>query len=66
MLRIVRTAIVTPATAIIALGATTVSAWAGIAVGVPGPLAGVGLPALAVGACGYWIYRRVRDRSGSE
>lgn len=33
-------------------------ALAGAPVGVPGPLAGIGLPALAVGAGAYWIVKR--------
>jgi hypothetical protein len=28
--------------------------------GVPGPLAGAGLPILAVGCCAYWLVRRYR------
>lgn len=53
-----------------ALGATgladVTAAWAGGVPGAPGPLAGVGLPALAAGACGYWIFRKIRDRSRSD
>lgn len=62
MLGFTKTVMLAPAMGAIALAGMTASAWAGAPAGVPGPLAGVGLPALAVGACGYWIFRKIRDR----
>lgn len=66
MLKFKNTVMLTPAIGAVALAEMTASAWAGAPVGVPVPLAGVGLPALAAGACGYWIYRKIRDRSRSD
>lgn len=37
------------------------ASWAGLR-GAPAPVAGVGLPALAIGAGCYWLFRKIRDR----
>jgi uncharacterized membrane protein len=39
-------------------------ALAGALVRVPGPVAGVGLPALAVVGGAYWLVRKFRNRQG--
>lgn len=44
------------------LGAATDNALAGVAVTVPGPIAGAGAPALLVIAGAYWLVRRMRQR----
>jgi lipopolysaccharide export LptBFGC system permease protein LptF len=47
-----------------ALGVVIVSiepAFAGLA-GVPAPIVGAGLPAIAVLAGGYWLIRKLRER----
>lgn len=49
------------------LAGSVLDAWAGIAaVGVPGPLAGVGLPALALGAGVYWVIKKLRGTDDDE
>lgn len=37
---------------------------AGAIPGAPAPIAGVGLPALAIGAAGYWLVRKIRNGRG--
>jgi uncharacterized membrane protein len=46
----------------IALVGVTDSAFAGITVGAPGPVAGAGLPILAIGYGAYWLVRRLRRK----
>jgi uncharacterized membrane protein len=55
-------------TTLLGLGASVAfasSALAGVGpVIVPGPVAGVGLPALAVVGGAYWLVRKFRNRQG--
>jgi hypothetical protein len=51
--------IVVPVLGIIA--ASVEPALAGVA-GVPGPIVGAGLPALAILGGGYWLIRKLRER----
>ncbi len=53
-------------TTLLGLGASVAfvsSALAG-GIAVPGPIAGAGLPALAVAGGAYWLVRKLRNRQG--
>jgi hypothetical protein len=48
------------AAAVLAVLASIEPALAGFAPGVPGPIVGAGLPALAILGGGYWLIKKLR------